>query len=178
VLLSDPQLLLLDEPTNHLDVSMLEWLEGWLHGYRGAALIVSHDRAFLDHSVTRILDLDPLTHSVRSYSGSYSDYIEQKGRERERQYGQWRDEQAEIRRMKQDIAATRNRRCGSSVRQTSRQPGVRRYAKKVARKALSVRRSSTLCGIGRARGKAGRKLAAKARIRRRAAERAGRAHTR
>src|SRR5690606_7288326 len=56
VLLGDPQLLLLDEPTNHLDVEMLEWLEGWLREYPGAALIVSHDRTFLDNTVERILD--------------------------------------------------------------------------------------------------------------------------
>jgi ATPase subunit of ABC transporter with duplicated ATPase domains len=60
VLLSDPQLLLLDEPTNHLDIDALEWLESWLTGFRGAALIISHDRAFLDHTVTRVLDLDPV----------------------------------------------------------------------------------------------------------------------
>src|SRR5439155_5987004 len=107
VLLSGPQLLLLDEPTNHLDVGMLEWLEQWLRSYRGAALVVSHDRTFLDHSVTRILDLDPLTHTVRSYTGNYSAYIEQKTAERERQWDQYRDEQAEIRRMKQDVAATK-----------------------------------------------------------------------
>jgi ATP-binding cassette subfamily F protein 3 len=67
VLLSDPQLLLLDEPTNHLDIEVLEWLERWLVGFRGAALIVSHDRTFLDRTVTRILDLDPITRHSRVY---------------------------------------------------------------------------------------------------------------
>ncbi len=59
LLLSQPNLLLLDEPTNHLDIEMLEWLEDWLNRFRGAALIVSHDRAFLDNTVSRILDFDP-----------------------------------------------------------------------------------------------------------------------
>jgi ATPase subunit of ABC transporter with duplicated ATPase domains len=78
LLLSDPQLLLLDEPTNHLDLDMLIWLEGWLAAFRGGALIVSHDRAFLDRTVSSILELDPASHTVRQYPGNYSDYIEVK----------------------------------------------------------------------------------------------------
>ena len=70
VLLEEPHLLLLDEPTNHLDIQMLEWLEGWLDSFAGAALIVSHDRAFLDNTVTSILELDPLTHGLRAYEGN------------------------------------------------------------------------------------------------------------
>ena len=137
VLLSEPQVLLLDEPTNHLDIAMLEWLENWLAGFQGAALVVSHDRTFLDHSVTRILDLDPRTHTLRSYTGNYTDYVEQKSAERERQDAQWRDEQAEIRRLRQDIAATKEQALWVERTTTSRQPTVRRYAKKVARKAVS-----------------------------------------
>ncbi len=137
VLLSDPQLLLLDEPTNHLDIAKLEWLEAWLNSFRGAALLVSHDRTFLDHTVTRVLDLDPQTHTLREYVGNYSDYLEQKLAERERQMHQWRDEQAEIRRMRQDIAATKEQARWVEVTTTPRQPNVRRYAKKVAKKAVS-----------------------------------------
>ncbi len=69
VLLNDPQLLLLDEPTNHLDIEMLEWLEDWLNRFRGAALIVSHDRAFLDNTVSSVLELDPATHEMKVLSG-------------------------------------------------------------------------------------------------------------
>jgi ATP-binding cassette subfamily F protein 3 len=96
VLLGDPQLLLLDEPTNHLDLGMLEWLEDWLNAYRGAVLIVSHDRAFLDRTVTRILELDPATRQVREYAGSYADYVEAKLGEQERQWQAFTDQQAEI----------------------------------------------------------------------------------
>ncbi len=85
VLLNDPNLLFLDEPTNHLDIEMLEWLEDWLTRFRGAALIVSHDRAFLDNTVTSILELDPTTHAMKSYPGNYADYLEQKMAEREKQ---------------------------------------------------------------------------------------------
>jgi len=137
VLLSEPQLLLLDEPTNHLDLDMLEWLERWLNAFRGAALIVSHDRMLLDRAVTRILDLDPETHTIREYVGNYSEYIEQKLAERERQRSQWRDQEYEIRRMKQDIARTKHQALQVELSTTPRQPGVRRAAKKVAQKAAS-----------------------------------------
>ncbi len=78
VLLEEPNLLLLDEPTNHLDIEMLEWLEGWLDRFQGAALIVSHDRAFLDNTVTSILELDESSHAIKSYAGNYGDYLEEK----------------------------------------------------------------------------------------------------
>jgi len=100
VLLSDPSLLLLDEPTNHLDIQMLEWLEDWLRDFRGAALLVSHDRTFLDLTVTRILELDSQTHTVTSYVGNYSDYLEQKQIEREWQWQAYSDQQEEIVRLK------------------------------------------------------------------------------
>jgi ATP-binding cassette subfamily F protein 3 len=96
VLLEEPHLLLLDEPTNHLDIQMLEWLEDWLASFPGAALIVSHDRAFLDNTVTSILELDPLTHGLRAYEGNYGDYLEQKITEREKQAQAYQDQQDEI----------------------------------------------------------------------------------
>ena len=96
LLLSQPNLLLLDEPTNHLDIAMLEWLEGWLRTFPGAALIVSHDRALLDHTVSSILELDPETHTLKQYAGNYSEYVEQKLAEREYQVRAYTDQQAEI----------------------------------------------------------------------------------
>jgi ATP-binding cassette subfamily F protein 3 len=96
VLLEEPQLLLLDEPTNHLDIEMLEWLEDWLNRFQGAALIVSHDRAFLDNTVDSILELDPYIHRIKSYAGSYADYLEQKLAEREKQAQAYQDQQDEI----------------------------------------------------------------------------------
>jgi len=96
VLLEEPHLLLLDEPTNHLDIEMLEWLEDWLNRFQGAALIVSHDRAFLDNTVRSILELDPSSRQIKSYTGNYADYLEQKLTEREKQAQAYQDQQDEI----------------------------------------------------------------------------------
>ena len=137
LLLSDPNLLLLDEPTNHLDIGMLEWLEDWLGGFPGAALIVSHDRSFLDNTVSRTLDLDPETHCLHEYPGNYSDYLAQFLATREKQWGDYRDQVAEIHRIKQDIARTKQQSLQVEQSTTPRQPHVRRIAKKVAVKALA-----------------------------------------
>ncbi len=137
LLLQSPQVLLLDEPTNHLDIAALEWLEAWLRRYPGAVLLVSHDRAFLDNTVTQILDLDPLTHTLAAYPGNYSDYIEEWTRRREKQWAQWRDEQAEVRRLQADIHRTKMQAMSVELTTTPGDPTTRRYAKKVAKKAVS-----------------------------------------
>lgn len=137
VLLGEPDVLLLDEPTNHLDIEMLEWLEDWLADYAGAALIVSHDRTFLDRSVNTILDLNPIHHIIRQYTGNYTDYLEQYLSEQARQQSAWRDQQYEIQRIKRDIARTKEQARHVEITTKPNQPGVRRIAKKVARKAAS-----------------------------------------
>jgi ATP-binding cassette subfamily F protein 3 len=107
ILLEEPHLLLLDEPTNHLDILMLEWLEGCLDRFNGAALIVSHDRAFLDNTVTSILELDPTTQHIKSYPGNYSDYAEQKLVELEKQQQAYMDQQQQIAQLRAAAAHVR-----------------------------------------------------------------------
>lgn len=83
LLLLEPDILLLDEPTNHLDVDAVEWLEEFLSAYKSAYLIISHDRFFLDHTVTRVLDLE--FGKIDSYKGNYSAYVVEKEERREQQ---------------------------------------------------------------------------------------------
>lgn len=76
IILQRPQLLILDEPTNHLDMNVLTWLEGYLKGYSGTLLVVSHDRYFLDQVVNEVYDLDQKT--LRHYTGNYSQFVDHK----------------------------------------------------------------------------------------------------
>lgn len=75
-LAQEPDFLILDEPTNHLDITMMEWLESYLKEFKGAVLLVSHDRAFLDNVVTRVLETEQGL--VQSFRGNYSAYVQQK----------------------------------------------------------------------------------------------------
>jgi ATP-binding cassette subfamily F protein 3 len=76
ILLEDPDVLLLDEPTNFLDVAGVEWLESWFRDFKGAAIIVSHDRKFLDAVVTRIIEVENF--HLHEYPGNFGEYIVQK----------------------------------------------------------------------------------------------------
>ena len=76
LLLSNPDILLLDEPTNHLDIRAVEWLEGYLNQWDGAAIIVSHDRYFLDKVSTEILEMLPGAYEL--YKGNYKAYLKQR----------------------------------------------------------------------------------------------------
>ena len=76
ILLEQPDVLLLDEPTNFLDIAGVEWLESWFRDFRGAAIIVSHDRTFLDAVVTRIIELENF--HLHEYPGNFDEYVVQK----------------------------------------------------------------------------------------------------
>jgi ATP-binding cassette subfamily F protein 3 len=94
LLLQQPDILLLDEPTNHLDVEAVEWLEDFLSEYKSAYIIISHDRFFLDHTVTRILELE--NGRVDTYSGNYSKYLEERELRRQQQIRTYEQQQEMI----------------------------------------------------------------------------------
>ena len=101
LLLQDPDVLLLDEPTNHLDVEGMEWLEGFLHGFHGAAVVVSHDRRFLDNFAERILEIEGAR--VEAYKGNWAAYERLKAERVERHGKLYAQQQAHIAREKQFI---------------------------------------------------------------------------
>jgi ATP-binding cassette subfamily F protein 3 len=133
LLLSAPDLLLLDEPTNHLDVEALEWLEGFVQSYAGAALIVSHDRAFLDRTATRILYLDPKTRTIKSYAGNYGDFAAARAHEHALQVEAWKKQQDYVERVRRDIQRLANDRLTQERNIPKRQPGLLNLSNKVAR---------------------------------------------
>lgn len=104
LLLAQPDLLLLDEPTNHLDITALDWLQKFVQNYKGAVLVVSHDRAFLDAIVNKIFAIDATTHTIKEYAGNYSDYAEQVERQRQKLLEDYRRQQEHIHAVEADIA--------------------------------------------------------------------------
>jgi ATP-binding cassette subfamily F protein 3 len=138
LLLQDPHLLLLDEPTNHLDIQALEWLEEWLARYRGGALIVSHDRTFLDCTITTVLEIDPATHRLTAYPGNYTDYLEVKVRRREKQWAAYKDQQQRIARLQAGVRRLSD--YAGSIERGTIDYSIRKIAKGIARRAVVQRR--------------------------------------
>ncbi|MBQ8136232.1 MAG: ABC-F family ATP-binding cassette domain-containing protein, partial [Clostridia bacterium] len=106
LLLEKPDLLLLDEPTNHLDLEALSWLEKYLSTYRGAVIVVSHDRYFLDHVCTDMTEI--LLGVSEQYTGNYSRYMEQRSERFESRMRAWEQQQEEIARQEAVIARLRS----------------------------------------------------------------------
>lgn len=94
LLLEQRDLLILDEPTNHLDIDTLTWLEGYVQNYKGALLIVSHDRYFLDRIVNEVYEISH--HHSSYYKGNYSAYIDQKAERLRQDWKNYEKQQAEI----------------------------------------------------------------------------------
>ena len=131
LLLREPDILLLDEPTNHLDVEALEWLERFVLTFRGAALVVSHDREFLDRTVTAVLVMD--SHgSIRRYEGNYSAYAAARDAEAAARERSWKAQDAYVSRVRSDIARLKGEALDIELGSTPRQPGVRKFAKRKA----------------------------------------------
>ncbi|MGL4345149.1 MAG: ABC-F family ATP-binding cassette domain-containing protein [Cellulosilyticaceae bacterium] len=105
LLLEEPSLLLLDEPTNHLDIEAIEWLENFLKSYRGAVIIISHDRYFLDRIVNKTVHLEWGCSHI--YNGNYSDFVIESAQAYEAAMHQYEKQQQEIARQKAVIAKLR-----------------------------------------------------------------------
>jgi hypothetical protein len=95
LLLEEPDIILLDEPTNHLDLRSIEWLESYLLNYKGAVIIVSHDRYFLDKIVSKVIDIENA--EVQMYSGNYSDFSAKKQMLLDAKMKEYLNQQQEIR---------------------------------------------------------------------------------
>jgi len=105
LLLEKPDILFLDEPTNHLDIESISWLENYLGNYRGTVLVVSHDRYFLDRTVTKIIEIENARAQV--FSGNYTAYASEKKAQREQALHQYMNNQAQIRHQEEVIAKLR-----------------------------------------------------------------------
>ena len=106
IFLNHPDILLLDEPTNHLDIESVEWLEEFISQYNGSALIVAHDRYFLDATVNKIVELE--AGKTKAYKGTYSQYIQQKDDEITRQFVTYKNQQKKIKAMEEAIKRFRD----------------------------------------------------------------------
>lgn len=100
ILISKPDLLLLDESTNHLDIARIEWLESYIKNFKGAIVIVSHDRYFLDKMSNMILDLE--TKSGELYSTNYSGFLLEKAKRFEKQLASYKDQQLLLKKLEAD----------------------------------------------------------------------------
>ncbi len=106
LILEKPDIILLDEPTNHLDLSSIEWLENYLLGYKGAVLLIAHDRYFLDRIVTKIIELENTKCTV--YQGNYSLFSKKKQEKRQAQLNLYLKQLSEIKHQQEVIAKLRS----------------------------------------------------------------------
>lgn len=142
-LLDAPNVLLLDEPTNHLDAEGAAWLGEWLAGFQGGVLTVSHDRAFLDTAVTRIIELDGIHDVPQDYpGGGYGAYRAEKTRRWQRLLLDYEAQEKDRVRWEADIERTKAQSLfvETTVRSGAEAPHLRRIARKVAAKAKARER--------------------------------------
>ena len=93
LLIDEPTTIFMDEPTNNLDLESLAWLEKFIRRFRGNIIVISHDRAFLDNTVKKIIELDPYRKRLYEYAGGYSDYKVLKAQREERELGEYKREE-------------------------------------------------------------------------------------
>jgi ATP-binding cassette subfamily F protein 3 len=119
ILFQDPDLLLLDEPTNHLDIPSVRWLEQFLQDYRGAMILVCHDRDFLNRQIERVISFEP--EGMRSYTGNYDSYLASRDEERKTLEAKARNQEIKIKEAKKFIErfrakATKARQAQSKIK--------------------------------------------------------------
>ncbi len=114
ILLTQPDIILLDEPTNHLDMEAIRWLETFLSNYRGAVLIVSHDRYFLDRVVSKVIEIEG--GNSQTFLGNYSQYAEKKKAQRDAQMKLYLNQQQEIKHQEEVITKLRSFNREKSIR--------------------------------------------------------------
>ena len=107
LLLERPDMLLLDEPTNHLDLEMRVWLRDWILSFPGAILLVSHDRAFLDAVIHKVIAFSPTGEGVREYPGNYTQYLSVREAEFDVAMQAYVDQQDEVKRLKKAARSVR-----------------------------------------------------------------------
>ena len=109
LLMTRPDLLLLDEPTNHLDLEALDWMQDFVRHYEGTVVIVSHDRAFLDRTVGKLLVIVEETHSIEEFVGTYTEYVAEIERRRAKQFDDYRGQQQHIAEVEENIRVMKQR---------------------------------------------------------------------
>lgn len=149
LLLEKPDLLILDEPTNHLDIDTLSWLENYLRNYRGALLMVSHDRYFLDKIVEEVYEISrrKMTH----YKGNYSRYLDQKAERLEREWKEYEKQQVEINKL-EDFVARNLVRASTTKRAQSRRKQLEKLDR-IDRPQGDEKSAHFLFGINRQSGR-------------------------
>ena len=133
LLLSEPDILLLDEPTNHLDMNSITWLENYLLNYKGAVLLVSHDRYFLNRIVTKVIEID--LGKVTTFPGNYTEYAQKKKMLREAQQKAWEKQQQEIRHQQEVITKLKSFNREKSIRRAESREKMLSHMEKLEKPA-------------------------------------------
>ena len=140
LLTASPDVLALDEPTNHLDIRAVEWLEGYLQGYPGAVIVVSHDRRFLDRVIGTTWELE--CHEITVYTGGFAKYREIRAANRARELDEYNKQQGEIARTEEYIrrnkAGQNSRNAMGRAKQLARVERIERPAEEKATMAARV----------------------------------------
>lgn len=139
ILATNPNVLLLDEPTNHVDIDSVDWLADRLNSYKGTLLVVSHDRYFLNETVSKIVEVE--RGKLKVYCGNYDDYQSQKERELESQKEQYEREQKQDKKIQREISQLKQW-SEKGEREAGRQGGSRSDARVIGVKSNAQRKAA------------------------------------